>query len=131
MKRIIVAFCLGLSLIAADDRPAAAAAADYVFEAVQAKLPPNANAVISVRLMDRRSAKPVTNAVIFRTRLDMSPDGMADMSTPVTPLPPAEPGLYRFQADLSMAGRWALALSAKVPGEAETVHGEVVVTATK
>jgi hypothetical protein len=32
-------------------------------------------------------------------------------------LPATEPGVYRFKAELSMAGSWALKLQAKVPGE--------------
>jgi hypothetical protein len=108
-----------------------AAPQDYAFEAVQAKVQPSKDAIISVRLIGKPSGKPVTDAVILQTRLDMSPDNMADMTTKVTPLAPGEPGVYRFQADLSMGGRWALKLAAKVPGEQETVRGEVVVTATK
>ena len=68
-------------------------------------------------------------AVLFRTRLDMSPDNMADMATSIAPDGSSEPGVYRFKADLSMAGSWALKLMAKVPGESETVQGTVIVKA--
>jgi hypothetical protein len=40
-------------------------------------------------------------------------------------LPETEPGVYRFKADLTMAGAWALQLVAKVQGEAETIAGTV------
>jgi hypothetical protein len=43
--------------------------------------------------------------------------------------PSNEPGVYRFKADFTMAGRWALKLQAKVPGEPGTVEGTVVLNA--
>ncbi len=60
-------------------------------------------------------------AVIFQTRLDMSPDAMAEMTGAIKPMAASEPGVYRFKADFTMAGRWALTLAAKVQGEPETV----------
>jgi YtkA-like protein len=131
MRLAFGAFLLGATLTITGANPVLAAAQDYVFEAVQSKVQESANAIISVRLINKVSRKPVADAVILQTRLDMSPDNMADMTTKVTPLAPGEPGVHRFQADLSMGGRWALKLAAKVPGEQETVRGEVVVTATK
>lgn len=38
-------------------------------------------------------------------------------------------GVYRFKVATTMAGRWALTLSAKLQGAAETITGTVVVTA--
>ena len=72
------------------------------------------------------SGKPVEGAVVFRTRLDMSPENMAQMTAKHVAMPTSEPGVYRFKADLTMAGGWALKLQAKVPGEPETVEGTVV-----
>jgi YtkA-like len=131
MRLAFGAFLLGATLTITGADPVLAAPQDYAFEAVQAKVQPSKDAIISVRLIRKPLGKPVTDAVILQTRLDMSPDNMADMTTKVTPLAPGEPGVYRFQADLSMGGHWALKLAAKVPGEQETVRGEVVVTATK
>jgi YtkA-like len=131
MRLAFGAFLLGATLAMTSADLALAAPQDYVFETVQSKVQQSANAIISVRLVNKVSRKPVTDAVILQTRLDMSPDNMADMTAKVTPLAPGEPGVYRFQADLSMGGHWALKLAAKVPGEQETVQGEVVVTATK
>jgi len=53
------------------------------------------------------------------------------MESAVAPLPSQEPGVYAFRTDLPMAGRYQVTLSAKVQGEAETVTGKVIVTATK
>ena len=71
------------------------------------------------------------DAVIFATRLDMAPDGMQEMATKVTPMPGAEPGTYRFKANVSMAGRWQLSLGAKVQGETGTVESKLLVPADK
>ena len=86
---------------------------------------------LAVRLTNKKTGKPVAGAVIFKTRVDMAPDGMAEMQSQVAPLPSKEPGVYAFKTDMPMAGRYQVTLSAKVQGEAETVTGKVVVTATK
>ena len=101
-------------------RIAYAAPADYVFEPVSAAV---GNAV---RYAHKATGKPVEGAVLFRTRLDMSPDSMGEMTAKHTAMPSAEPGIYKFKADFTMAGGWAFKLMAKVPGEAETVQGTVV-----
>lgn len=108
-----------------------AEAQDYRFEAVTPKVKSGKNALIDVRLVHVPTGKPVENAVIFRTRLDMAPEGMAEMTTKTTTLKSDQVGVHRFQADLGMAGSWALTLQAKVPGETETVQGMVKVDATK
>jgi hypothetical protein len=79
-----------------------------------------------VRLVHKPTGKPVEGAVIFRTRLDMSPDSMAEMTAKHAAIPGSQPGIYRFRADLTMAGGWAFKLQAKVPGETETIEGTVV-----
>lgn len=108
-----------------------AGAQDYRFEVVQPHVKSGKDREIAVRLIHVPSGKPIPNAVIFQTRLDMSPNGMADMAAKVKPLTSDEPGVYRFQAEFGMAGGWAFNLAAKVPGETETVRGKVVITATK
>jgi hypothetical protein len=51
---------------------------------------------------------------------------MAEMTGKVSPLPSDQPGIYRFQIETGMAGKWALNLGAKVKGEAGTVRGNLV-----
>ena len=104
---------------------------DYKFELVGDTIPAGADKVITVRLVNTRTGKPVPDAVIFATRLDMAPDAMQEMATKVTPMPGAEPGTYRFKASFSMAGRWQLSLGAKVQGETGTVDNKLVITAQK
>jgi hypothetical protein len=110
---------------------AMAGAADYAFEPVNAQMKKGDDVTLSVRLTNKQTGKPVADAVIFKTRVDMAPDGMAEMVSDVAPLPSKEPGVYVFKTDLPMAGRYQVTLSAKVQGEPETVTGKVIVTATK
>lgn len=113
-------------LLATLGTPAYSAASDYQFEPVVTTIKNGAGSEIAVKLIDKRSGKPVGGAVVFKTRLDMSPDSMGEMQAKHEPLPSTEPGVYRFKADFTMAGSWALTLQAKVPGEADTVQGSVV-----
>src|SRR3954454_18221900 len=103
-----------------------AGADDYVFEPVNSEIKSSNVATVAVRLVHKPTGKPVTDAAIVQTRLDMAPDGMADMATAIAPLPSPEPGVYTFTAPLTMAGRWLLTVSAKVQGEPETVIGKLI-----
>ena len=105
---------------------AIAGSTDYVLEPVNVAVKNGAGSELAVRLIHKPSGKPVTGAVLFRTRLDMSPDSMGEMTAKHVAMPTSEPGVYRFKADLTMAGGWAFKIMAKVPGESETVQGTVV-----
>lgn len=108
---------------------ASAAPADYAFEPVKADIKTGSATELGVKLVNKTTGKPVEGAVLFRSRLDMSPDGMAEHTSSVEPLPAGGGGVYRFKGDVSMPGRWALKIMAKVPGETETVEGSIVFTA--
>src|SRR6266567_7539056 len=103
---------------------------DYAFEPVKAEIKKGDGVTVAVRIIDKRSGKAVSDAVIFSPRVDMSPEGMATMTATITPAAGPEPGTYGFKADLPMAGRWLLTVPAKVQGEAETVTGKVTFKAT-
>jgi len=103
-----------------------AAPADYRFELVQAQPAGAGKTNVSVRLVHVPDNKPVAGAVLFESKTDMGPAGMAEMTGRVSPLPSDQPGLYRFQIETGMAGKWALNLGAKVQGEAGTVRGTLV-----
>lgn len=118
---------LAFALVCVAPLPAVAGAADYAFELVTSDLPRGDETPLRVRLINKKTGKPVEGAVIIRSRLDMAPDGMAEHATAIKPAPSAEPGVYAFKADLSMEGRWQLSLAAKVQGEPETVVGKVIV----
>ena len=104
---------------------------DYQFQLVDQAIKAGPDRIITVRLINKATGKPVPDAVIFAMRLDMAPDGMQEMATKVTPMPGTEPGTYRFKATLSMAGGWQLSLGAKVQGETGTVENKLVITAQK
>jgi hypothetical protein len=108
-----------------------AAPDDYRFELVQAQPAGPGKTAVTVRLTHVPDNKPVAGAVLFETKTDMGPSGMADMAGKVSPLPADKPGLYRFQIETGMAGKWQLALGAKVQGEAGTVRGSVTFDAEK
>jgi hypothetical protein len=110
---------------------AQAAPEDYAFKIISNALHPGDGAIISVSLTDMRTNTPVTDAVIFTTRLDMAPEGMEGMTTPVEAVASDIPGQYQFKADLTMAGNWRFQIAAKVQGEAETVQGELILGVQK
>lgn len=119
---------IGVAIIASADH-AHADINDYEFQLVDQTVR-KGDAIISVRLVHKPDGKPVPNAVIFATRLDMAPDGMQEMATKVASMPSTEPGVYKFKATLSMAGGWQLSLAAKVQGETGTLENKLVVKAT-
>jgi YtkA-like protein len=102
---------------------------DYGFELVDQAVKAGPDKIITVRLINHKTGKPVPGAVIFATRLDMAPDAMQEMVTKATPVPDGEPGSYKFQATFGMAGRWQLSLGAKIQGETGTLENKLVITA--
>src|SRR5947209_2387780 len=107
------AFLVAISL----SGTAFAGANDYVFEPVNVDVKKGDDVIVSVRLKHKATGKPVPDAVIVQTRIDMAPDGMAEMAASLTPVPSTEPGVYSFKTELSMPGRWLLSIAAKVQGE--------------
>ena len=103
---------------------------NYEFELVEPTVKAGADRTIAVKLVDKTTGKPVPDAVIFATRLDMAPDGMQEMATKITPIAGTEPGTYRFKATFGMEGRWQLSLGAKVQGETGTVENKLVIRPT-
>ena len=126
-KYFRIAALAGLAIF--NGHAALAGASDYEFQPVSAEIRNGPGSELAVRLIDKRTGKAVPGAVVFRTRLDMSPDSMGEMEAKHEPMPSGEPGVYRFKANITMAGGWAFKLQAKVPGEPETVEGSVVFTA--
>lgn len=127
--RLALAATLSAVLSVAAFSPALADIKNYEFQLVETDIKQGNGAVVAVRLVDRRSGKAVPDAVIFSTRIDMAPDGMASMVERVEPLPSTEPGVYRFSTDLTMAGRWQLSLAAKVQGETGTLRNQLILKA--
>jgi hypothetical protein len=127
------AFAAALIAVAIGSASTAALAEikNYKFELVDEAVQAGPDKIITVRLMNTKTGKPVPDAVIFATRLDMSPDGMQEMATKIAPVPGAEGGTYKFRATFGMVGRWQLSLGAKVQGETGTVENKLVIMARK
>lgn len=115
--------------LAAMPLPALADIKDYEFQLAEREFKEGSDVVVAVHLVDKRSGALVPDAIIFASRLDMEPDGMATMTSGLEALPSREPGKYRFKADLSMEGGWRLSLAAKVQGEEGTLEGRLVLRA--
>jgi cyanate lyase len=133
MLKVNTRAVLGASMciaLAASAPQAHADIKDYQFELVQQEIK-KGDATVAVRLVNKKTGQPVSNAVIIAKRLDMAPDAMAEMTTPLEPLPSTEPGVYRFKTNLTMEGRWQLSLGAKVQGETGTVENKLVLKATR
>jgi len=126
--RTLQAFLIGIA-VTGSATLARADIKDYGFQLVD-KTVKKGDAIISVRLVHKPDGKPVPDAVIFATRLDMAPDGMQEMATKTAPMPSTEPGVYKFKAAVTMEGGWQLSLGAKVQGEAGTVENKLVIKAT-
>jgi hypothetical protein len=122
------AACLAAALLLS--APARAEIQDYEFRIVDESVR-TGDQQIAVELLNRRTKKLVPDAVIFAKRLDMAPDGMAEMVTKITEVPSPQPGVYRFNADFSMEGNWQLSLAAKVQGETGTVSNKLNLKAGK
>jgi hypothetical protein len=86
---MILALCLNLGALAE--------ANDYVFEPVHAQVKKGDDVIVSVRLKHKPTGKVVTDAVIVQTRIDMSPDAMGEMVSPITAVPSTESGVYSFK----------------------------------
>lgn len=102
---------------------------DYEFQLVQKEIK-QGEAVIAVKLVHKPSGRAIPDALVFAKRLDMGPEDMAAMTAPLEPVASTEPGVYRFKTNLSMAGKWALSLGAKVQGETGSVENKLILEAT-
>ncbi len=123
MKSVAFAAAMGLAVVGTAVS-ARAEINDYEFQLVEKEIK-KGDAVIAVRLVDKRSGKFVPDAVIFARRVDMAPDGMETMAAPIELLPTEEPGVYRFKANLMMEGGWRLSLGAKVQGETGSIENRL------
>jgi hypothetical protein len=104
---------------------------DYEFRLVEPFVAVGKDKIVTVRLVNKATGKPVPDAVIFASRLDMAPEGMPEMATRIAREPGGEPGSYRFKAAFGMEGKWQLSLGAKVQGETGALESKLVITAQK
>lgn len=104
--------------------------AEYRFELAgqPQRIAPGINVVL-IRLVKVPENTPVSGAVLFELKADMSPEQMVGMTAPVRVLPEAQPGIYPLEISFgnvsNQSGKWALTFSAKLQGETQTVQGNV------
>ena len=110
---------------------ARAAAQDYRFEVAGPPTKSGAETIVKLRLIHLPDGRAISDAIIFRTRFDMGPEGMASMTTPAKLRRANAADLYEVDVEPPIGGNWALTLSAKVQGETETVRGTVPITIPK
>jgi hypothetical protein len=130
ISRTLRAALIGIAIIGSTGM-ARAEIKDYEFKLVEPTVAVGKDKIITVQLLNKKTGKPVPDAVIFATRLDMAPEGMPEMATKIAVEPGGEPGSYRFKAAVGMEGKWQLSLGAKVQGETGTVESKLVITAQK
>ena len=104
LARALGATLIGLSL-AGSATVARADPKDYEFQLVQKEMKKGDGAVVAVRLVDRRTGKPVPDAVIFAKRIDMAPDGMPTMTAPLSTSVPGGSGITVVQCGVSGSAR--------------------------
>jgi hypothetical protein len=128
MQRFLLsAVALGVVLLSAITN-AVADPKDYEFQLIDKEVK-RGEVVIAVKLVHKPSGRAVPDAVIFAKRIDMAPEGMEAMASPIEAVSSPEPGVYRFKTDLTMEGQWQLSLGAKVQGETGTVENKLIVKA--
>lgn len=132
MKNVIAVVSRGLAMVGAAGLIALllslpTKAASPTWEAVKAEVSVGKSVRLEVRLAGGSAAPG--SITVTSSRIDMGPDGMPTMSAPLRQVESKTPGVLAFEADLPMAGRWALTLTAKVDGQADPVKGSVVFTA--
>ena len=126
LTKLAMATCVSLFAFG----PALAASQDYKFEMVGEPVKSANATTIKVRLVHVADGKAVTGAKITETKFDMGPAGMAGMTAPAQ-ITSGEAGIYQVETKPSMAGKWALTLTATVPGESEPVKGMLAVGVAK
>ena len=128
-RESLVAVLLGVHLLSPPES-AWAAIDDYEFRLLQDTVKHGEEVSISVQVVEKRTGKPVPDAVVFASRLDMAPDGMATMTASLEPERDTEPGIYKFKTNLVMKGSWQLLLAAKLQGEVGTLQSKFLLKAT-
>jgi len=131
ISRVLRTALIGIALIGTAGI-ARAEVKDYEFKLLEPTVAVGKDKIVTVQLVNKKTGKPVPDAVIFTTRLDMAPEGMPEMATKIAVDPTAaEPGSYRLKATFGMEGKWQLSLGAKVQGETGTVQSKLVISAQK
>lgn len=113
------------ALIGLSAAPSVAGPQDYRFEASRSLVKSSDAGFVEIRLIHLPTGKVVENATIVASKLEMPMNGMSTMNASATFVPMQNPTPLRFAVSVPMDGSWLLGVTAKIPGEAEPVHGVV------
>ena len=102
-----------------------AAAADFRFEAVAGRVERGVDVTIKVQVFERAQNRPVANIEFLDSRIERSTDGVSVASFPAFFVPSVDYGVYGFRTDFPTDGDWTLRLSAKIPGERQSISASV------
>lgn len=91
----------------------------------------DSESIFFVRLVWASDGAPITNAQVALLRVDMSPDGMGEMTARSYVRPYSDPGTYRVEVHPLMAGRWAVTLDAHMTDHPESVRQVLTVALAK
>ena len=108
------AFATASLLLIAGISGANAAPQDYRFEIVDPPVRIGKDAAIGVRLVHAPSGRPIADASIIQSRVEMPMAGAPAMVVKTTPAQPDGKGVYRLKGEVTMEGDWVLNLAAKV-----------------
>jgi hypothetical protein len=104
---------------------------DYRFELIDKTVKVGPDAVIRIRVVNIPTNKTIDHAEVRVNALDMSPDGMAEIGAKAAPLVTNQADVYAFTTNLTMAGRWALSVEAKIPNETVPLRAKLLLKAQR
>src|SRR5665647_3532234 len=90
LSRAVQAALIGIAVIGSAGL-ALADIRDYEFKLVEPTVAVGKDKIVTVQLVNKKTGKPVPDAVIFATRLDMGPEGMPEMATKLSLIHISEP----------------------------------------
>src|SRR5205814_8592794 len=77
---------------------------DYEFKLIEPTVAVGKDKIVTVQLANKKTGKPMSDAVIFATRLDMAPEGVRDIATMVAREPGGEHGSHRLKSGFARGG---------------------------
>ena len=129
---VIIVSAVGFAATFVPTPPSASDSNGPAWRAVKSEVAVGKGVRLELRLANADGKTAAGDAVtITSTRLDMGPDGMEAMTAPLRRAVSGVPDVLAFEADLSMAGRWALTLAADVEGFPKPVAGTVIFNAVE
>lgn len=121
-----------LAILSAISLAACTPRTTYRLEVTRPEILVGAGSRIEVRVLDA-TGKPVPaqSITVRSVRLDMGPDGMAAMDTPLSQITGSTPDVLGLEGEITMAGRWALTISVSIAGVKEPIAEKIILTAVK